>query len=804
MANQLLARLGIVLGVDSAELVTGLNAAKEKFTGFTKEVQRQSNEAAKMTMALKMATESYGKTLTAVEKVEMELTHGRLAGAKISDVQLKLLRDQAKAYDAVAAAAAKANTAQGKGMRADLQAALAYQTTDVITGLAGGQNPFMVLLQQGGQLRDQFGGFKPMFEGIASVLTAARVAAAGFAGALATLGYAMYKGAEEQKAFNNMLVLTGGYLNMTEASFTALSVSIGNKYHTSISDVRGAMQQLASTGQFTSATLSSVTGLVARMSRLTGESAATIATSLIPALDGSASSAKKLNDQYHFLTVEQYTHIRQLAAQGKQQESILYTTELLTKSLNRQTSEAGLLEKAWRGITGAMGEFWQSLKDVGKTPDLEQQVRVAWNAVGIAARRAESENATALDKQMLQQAQDRYEKVVAALREHEAEKQRTAKEAADNQRKIDYQASGRAAKDRQLRYQAEDFDEAARAAARIQSLDKISAIEEKRVKDRDAAIRAAKRANEDEDFAHTAERAKTLAAQLRSIDAAAAREKMEVYASAREAYRTQAQAQQDEVDREKERIAFYREHLFLQGTDLEIALTRLKTEQEIQAIYDKKDSGLKADKDAAAERLRAIQAQREANIQAGVELKMLQDMNTAVYNNMSSALENFVRTGKLSFKDFARSVIQDLIAIAMKAQMMSLFKGFNFFNSVPTAATAAVASSMGGDSLDNMLQLTGAFGTAQRANGGSVTGGSTYLVGENGPELFTSNTSGTIIPNGQVGAALNAPSGPVFNGPYIANLSAIDTQSGIQFLAKNKQAVWAASQSAQRALPASR
>jgi hypothetical protein len=44
----------------------------------------------------------------------------------------------------------------------------------------------------------------------------------------------------------------------------------------------------------------------------------------------------------------------------------------------------------------------------------------------------------------------------------------------------------------------------------------------------------------------------------------------------------------------------------------------------------------------------------------------------------------------------------------------------------------------------------------------------------------------------------------VYNGPYIANMSAIDTQSGLQFLAKNKQGVWASYQSAQRSLPQSR
>jgi len=43
-----------------------------------------------------------------------------------------------------------------------------------------------------------------------------------------------------------------------------------------------------------------------------------------------------------------------------------------------------------------------------------------------------------------------------------------------------------------------------------------------------------------------------------------------------------------------------------------------------------------------------------------------------------------------------------------------------------------------------------------------------------------------------------------YNGPIIQNMNAIDTQSGLQFLAKNKQGVFAAYQSANRSIPMSR
>jgi uncharacterized phage protein gp47/JayE len=49
--------------------------------------------------------------------------------------------------------------------------------------------------------------------------------------------------------------------------------------------------------------------------------------------------------------------------------------------------------------------------------------------------------------------------------------------------------------------------------------------------------------------------------------------------------------------------------------------------------------------------------------------------------------------------------------------------------------------------------ISGSIGSfmGARATGGDVMGGGTYLVGENGPEMFTPRTTGTITPNGALG-----------------------------------------------------
>jgi len=88
------------------------------------------------------------------------------------------------------------------------------------------------------------------------------------------------------------------------------------------------------------------------------------------------------------------------------------------------------------------------------------------------------------------------------------------------------------------------------------------------------------------------------------------------------------------------------------------------------------------------------------------------------------------------------------------------------------------------------------------ADGGFINGPT--LVGENGPELFVPQGAGTIVPNQQMNNYGSNQPQQVFNGPYIASMQAIDTQSGIQFLAKNKMTIWSMNQSANRSIPAGR
>ena len=184
----------------------------------------------------------------------------------------------------------------------------------------------------------------------------------------------------------------------------------------------------------------------------------------------------------------------------------------------------------------------------------------------------------------------------------------------------------------------------------------------------------------------------------------------------------------------------------------------------------------------------AIKAQREGTFEEGALGQMkrfLRDMPTelevgakafdSLMGNMGSAIDQFVRTGKISFKSLARSIIQDIMAMQLKAMAFKLLGSF-FGGGAP-------------------YQPAAVMGMPAYADGGNPAVGQVSMVGERGPELFVPRTAGTIIPN----HALSGMGGTTnVTNNYI---NAIDTKSFEQRLLGSSNAIWAANQYAGKNMP---
>ena len=370
---QNIARLGVVLGLDTSEFTKNIDAAIAENQKLARTIKSQSNSAAGEIVALSRATQDYGKEVSRATLIQREFTAGGKYANATQQLKDELLK-AAKAYDAVSLSANKASISQTTGLKAHQQAALSYQATDIVTQLAGGQNPLLVAIQQGGQLKDQFGGFLPLFSAIKSVVFSAAGAIGLLAAGIGGAGYAAYLGSKEFKEFSNSMTLTGHYAGVTYDQFSALANQLSSRLNVSLSSSKQALQSLAASGQFTATQLEPLGTVILKMAELSGQSSEVVAQKLIPSLNGTASGAKTLNDSMHFLTLEQYKHIEALEKQHKKTEAITYVINALANSLPDTTKNLGFLESAWNAVGNAITRAIEALKSWGRDKTAQEQL----------------------------------------------------------------------------------------------------------------------------------------------------------------------------------------------------------------------------------------------------------------------------------------------------------------------------------------------------------------------------------------------------------------------------------------------
>lgn len=809
MASQNIARLGVVLGLDTAEFTAEIDRAISANSKLKDAIRRDTNSAAGELRNLIHATEDYGKALTRVELMQRETNSGRFMNAT-AEMKKRLL-DQAAAYDKVALSAKNATGAQFK-MNEQQKINLTYQTTDLFTQIASGQSPFIAMLQQGGQLKDTMGGLGNMFRAIGSLFTPFSVGLGTVAVAVGSVSYALYKAVDDLDKFKDAMTLTGGFAGVTYDKLLNLGNLLSDKTSASIGSARDVMQQLAATGKYTATSIEAVGEVVLRFAKIAGVDAAKAAETLIPLLDGTASSAKQLNDKYHFLTLEQYKNIEALEKQGRLQEAAKLQATLLNESLQSTQRELGNLEKAWQGVANFASSAWDAMMGWGRESgtdraiELEKKINELTDV--ISKRQAKGlktgsqEAAVAAFKTELNAIVSRE---MAALDAAEAK----AKKAEEEQRKIkDYSGAGGMGK--QIEIQSaiakaianNEFLIAVEGANEIQRIELEAAkeLEEKRLEfskrsaeekrafggllarqldaeiytielkrdEKIKNIRDKNRLSEYEEFLRT---------QKEITDA-------EVAESNRlQSIRSSNQSRTRDMEYQKESLDLKYKLIYATEKEQRLAQISLEYARKRKEVEEGPDKQFNLDQIDRQEQMAKMFVTMEDS------MRRTQEVFDSVWGNMSSAIDNFVKTGKLNMKDFARSTIQSLIAIEMKMQAMSLLRGL--FSSFAGGGFGT------GNAYGNM-DLGGFL-----AEGGPAQANTPYIIGERGPELFVPRTAGTVIPNNALGG-MGGGQTINYNGPIIQNMNAIDTQSGLQFLAKNKQGVFAAYQSANRSIPMSR
>jgi len=197
-----------------------------------------------------------------------------------------------------------------------------------------------------------------------------------------------------------------------------------------------------------------------------------------------------------------------------------------------------------------------------------------------------------------------------------------------------------------------------------------------------------------------------------------------------------------------------------------LTVDELKTERgeqsgkDFQSKIDKAKELLQVQKDFNKE------LERQAIIQAPVDelsrllepLTQIDALGKSIGNSFSESFKGLIK-GSMTAQEALRNLFQrtadhfadmaaQMLAVQIRSGIFGLFSGmFNIGNNFTRSAASATPTLTPDQQVSRFT-----FG---RAEGGPVMKGSSYIVGERGPEMFSPGVSGMITPNHALGGSTN-------------------------------------------------
>lgn len=337
-------------------------------------IRVESGEAAAAADDLDKLAKAGERAETVTESVG---TQAKASGVSIRDLaagsnSAEQAMDRYTRQAQAAGMSTKAYTAALRGVPA--------QFTDIVVSLQGGMNPFTVLLQQGGQLKDQFNGIGPATRAlggyVAGLVNPFTVAGAAVAG----LGVAYYKGAEEAQDFRKALILTGNAAGTNAGAMSDLARQISTTVGTT-GAASEVLAQLASNGKVAGDSIGTVATAALQMKDATGRAVDETVAEFVKIGKDPVAAAKELNEQYNFLTASTYAQIVALKEQGDTVGAAKLLTDTYAQTIDARSKEIvenlGWIEKAWRGVWGAAKGAGDAALNFGRSGGFSEQLAKA-------------------------------------------------------------------------------------------------------------------------------------------------------------------------------------------------------------------------------------------------------------------------------------------------------------------------------------------------------------------------------------------------------------------------------------------
>lgn len=276
-----------------------------------------------------------------------------------------------------AATAKQTRAGISAGEMSNAMRTLPAQFTDIATSLAGGQDPLLVFIQQGGQLKDMFGGVGPaaqaMGQYIAGLVNPLTVSVA----AVAALTYAYHVGSQEAQAYANALIATNNAAGTTSDQMADMAASIDAYYGTQRAAAE-AIAAVAETGKVSGENMERFAAVSLQWADATGQSVGDVVEHFAALGKDPVEASLKLDESLRFLTASVLDQITALVEQGRETEAVSVAQNALADVLAKRTPEMqqniGLIETSWKGVKNVVSEVLDAMASIGRQQTSAQRL----------------------------------------------------------------------------------------------------------------------------------------------------------------------------------------------------------------------------------------------------------------------------------------------------------------------------------------------------------------------------------------------------------------------------------------------
>lgn len=330
------------------------------------------------------------------------------------------------------------------------------QITDIVVSLQGGQAPLTVLLQQGGQIKDMFGGIGPAIRGMTTALLAMLSPAVIAGTGLAALAAAAYMGSQELTAFNRALIQTAGASGVTAGQFSLFRSQL-DETTTTAGKAATALTAIEASGQIAGDQFLAVAEAAIKMEKATGTAISETVADFAALGKDPVDAAVRLDEKYRFLTASVLAQADALVKQGRETEAVKLLqgelSEAATTMADRMIDEAGYIERAWHGIKNVIGETWDLMKSVGRgATSGDRLIKLQEDLKSLEERNADTSIFGGGGTKFTQDAVDAKKAEIAQLKERMKYEELGAAQQADNEKKRRESVSAQASSNK--RYEA--------------------------------------------------------------------------------------------------------------------------------------------------------------------------------------------------------------------------------------------------------------------------------------------------------------------------------------------------------------